>query len=78
MAGPLAGRFADRRNAGRGVLVASAALAGLAVLAHLAGQGLWTLLPAALAYALRTASLAPLADALALAAARGGAAFQYG
>ena len=76
--GPLAGAFADRSRAGRPVLAASIALAGLAVLAHLPGVGFWQLLGPALLYAAGTAAPAPLADALALAAARGGAVFQYG
>ncbi|MCJ2057530.1 MFS transporter [Methylobacterium sp. J-048] len=76
--GPLAGAVADRRRAGRPVLAASVALAGLAVLAHLPGAGFWALLAPALLYAVGTAAPAPLADALALAAARGGTVFQYG
>ncbi|MGU3337990.1 MFS transporter [Methylobacterium mesophilicum] len=76
--GPLAGAFADRSRGGRPVLAASVALAGLAVLAHLPGVGFWQLLGPALLYAAGTAAPAPLADALALAAARGGTVFQYG
>jgi MFS transporter, PPP family, 3-phenylpropionic acid transporter len=76
--GPLAGAFADRRRAGRAVLAASLALAGLAVLGHLAVAGFVQLLVPGLLYGIGTAAPAPLADALALAAARGGAAFQYG
>jgi PPP family 3-phenylpropionic acid transporter len=76
--GPLAGAFADRNRAGRPVLAASVGLAGLAILAHLPGAGFWPLLGPALLYAAGTAAPAPLADALALAAARGGTAFQYG
>ena len=76
--GPLAGAFADRRHAGRSVLAASLALAGLATLAHLPGVGLAQLIAPALLYAAGTAAPAPLSDALALAAARGGAVFQYG
>jgi len=76
--GPLSGAVADRRRAGRLVLAASVALAGLAVLAHLPGAGFWQLLGPALLYAAGTAAPAPLADALALAAARGGTVFQYG
>lgn len=76
--GPLAGAFADRHRAGRSVLAASLTLAGLSALAHLPGTGLAQLIGPALLYAAGTAAPAPLADALALAAARGGAAFQYG
>lgn len=76
--GPLAGSFADRRKAARPILAASVALAGLATLAHLPVTGFAQLLGPALLYALGTAAPAPLADALALAAARGGSVFQYG
>jgi MFS transporter, PPP family, 3-phenylpropionic acid transporter len=78
VAGPLAGRAADRRGAARTILAAAAGLAGLAALAHLAGHGFPALLALGLAYAVATAPLAPLADALALAGAQGGRAFQYG
>lgn len=76
--GPLAGSWADRRQAARPILAASLAVAGLAVLAHLPGAGFAQLIGPGLLYAAGTAAPAPLADALALAAARGGAAFQYG
>ncbi len=76
--GPLAGSLADRRDATRAILAASLALAGIATLAHLPGTGFAQLIGPALLYAAGTAAPAPLADALALAAARGGAAFQYG
>jgi MFS transporter, PPP family, 3-phenylpropionic acid transporter len=76
--GPLAGAWADRRQAARPILAVSLALTGFAVLAHLPGAGLAQLIGPALLYAAGTAAPAPLADALALAAARGGAAFQYG
>ncbi|WP_267425301.1 MFS transporter [Methylobacterium sp. GC_Met_2] len=76
--GPLAGAWSDRRQAARTILAASLAAASLAVLAHLPGIGFAQLIGPALLYAAGTAAPAPLADALALAAARGGAAFQYG
>ena len=76
--GPLAGRYADAHRAARAVLALAAAGAGLAVLAHLPVSGFWPVLAAGLAYAVASAPLAPLADALALSAARGGAAFAYG
>ncbi|MCJ2049000.1 MFS transporter [Methylobacterium sp. J-070] len=78
LVGPLAGSYADRRRAGRGVLAASLVLAGSATLAHLPAAGFLQLLGAGLAYGVGTAAPAPLADALTLAAARGGAVFQYG
>ncbi|WP_267354169.1 MULTISPECIES: MFS transporter [unclassified Methylobacterium] len=76
--GPLAGAWSDRWQAARPILAASLAVAGLAVLAHLPGIGFAQLIGPALLYAAGTAAPAPLADALTLAAARGGAAFQYG
>ncbi|MEL6063990.1 MULTISPECIES: MFS transporter [unclassified Methylobacterium] len=76
--GPLAGSWSDRRQAARPILAASLAVAGFAVLAHLPGAGFAQLIGPGLLYAAGTAAPAPLADALALAAARGGAAFQYG
>ena len=76
--GPLAGAWSDRRQAARSILAASLAVAGVAVLAHLPGIGFAQLIGPALLYAAGTAAPAPLADALALAAARGGEVFQYG
>ena len=78
VAGPMAGRSADRHAATRPILAAACGLTGLAALAHLAAIGFWPLLAVGLAYAAATAPLAPLADVLGLAAARGGAAFPYG
>lgn len=78
VAAPVAGRFADARDAARPVLAASAVAAGAFAAAHLPVQGLWPVLAAGLTYAVATAPLAPLADALALGAARGGSAFAYG
>lgn len=78
LVGPLAGSYADRRKSGRAVLAASLALTGLATLAHLPAAGFAQLLGPGLAYGVGTAAPAPLSDALALAAARGGAVFQYG
>lgn len=76
-AGPLAGRIADRLGAGRGVLAACAALSAASALLYLSGHGLAGLMLAGLAHAAATAPLAPLADALALPAARI-AGFAYG
>ncbi|MET7248197.1 MFS transporter [Methylobacterium sp. EM32] len=77
VAGPVAGRLADRLAAGRAVLAACAALSGLSALLYLAGHGFAGLLLAGLVHAAATAPLAPLADALALPAA-GAARFAYG
>ena len=76
--GPLAGSYADRRGAGRGVLRRASCsparppwrISRPRVRCSSSGPGL--------AYGVGTAAPAPLADALTLAAARGGAAFQYG
>jgi PPP family 3-phenylpropionic acid transporter len=70
VAGPLAGRAADRLSATRGVLAAAALLSAVTALAYLAGSGPAGLLLVAMAHAAATAPLAPLADALALAAVR--------
>ncbi|TXN50815.1 MFS transporter [Methylobacterium sp. WL30] len=78
VAGPLAGRSADRHAATRPILAAACGLTALAVLGHLPARGFWPFLAVGLAYAVTTAPLAPLADVLGLAAARGGAAFPYG
>lgn len=78
VAAPLAGRAADASGAAGRILALSALVAGLAALAHLPVSGLGPVLLAGLAYALGTAPLAPLADALALGAARGGVGLGYG
>lgn len=77
-AGPIAGRIADRYNATRLVLGAAAALAGLVSFAYFAGHGFWSLLAIGMAHAVAIASLAPLADVLALAAAARERSFPYG
>ena len=76
-AGPVAGHLADRLDATRTVLGVAAAAAGAVSFAYLAGTGFWPLLAVAMLHAAVLAPLAPLADALALGAARGGA-FRYG
>ncbi len=77
-AGPIAGRIADRYAATRLVLGAAAALAGLVSFAYFAGHGFWSLLAIGMAHAVAIASLAPLADVLALAAAERERSFPYG
>ncbi|WP_298951850.1 MFS transporter [uncultured Methylobacterium sp.] len=77
LAGPCAGRLADRRGAGRAVLVVCGLLTAGATLAFLAGHGFPALLAVGILYAAASAPLAPLADALALPAAAAGR-FAYG
>ncbi|PXW50872.1 MFS transporter [Methylobacterium sp. B4] len=74
-AGPILGRLADQRGAVRGFLAAGLALAAGLTLAFLAGSGFPVLLTIALGQAVATAPLAPLADAVALAGGRNGAAY---
>ena len=78
VAAPLAGRLADRIGKGRLVLAAFAAATGLSGLAYLAISGVWAAALVATAWSIAIAPLAPLADALALAASDEGRAFPYG
>jgi MFS transporter, PPP family, 3-phenylpropionic acid transporter len=77
-AGPVAGHLADRYDATRTVLGIAAAAAGLISFAYLAGYGFWPLLAVSVLHAGAIAALAPLADALALAAAEREGTFSYG
>ncbi len=77
-AGPMAGRLADRLRARKQVLASAAALSGVVGSAYLAAFGLFPLLAVSMAHAAATASLAPLSDALSVAAASEGRGFQYG
>jgi PPP family 3-phenylpropionic acid transporter len=84
VAGPLAGRLADRHRLWSRLLAGCAAGAGACALLYLPAQGLLMLLPIALAQASLLAPLAPLSDALALSASAssktspGTRPFQYG
>ena len=84
VAGPLAGRLADRHRLWSQLLAGCAAGAGACALLYLPAQGLLMLLPIALAQASLLAPLAPLSDALALSASAssktssGARPFQYG
>ena len=77
-AGPVAGHLADRHDATRAVLGIAAAASGLIAFAYLAGHGFWPLLAVSVLHAGAIAALAPLADALALAAAKREGTFSYG
>ncbi|KQT69365.1 hypothetical protein ASG51_14695 [Methylobacterium sp. Leaf465] len=78
VAGPVAGRIADRLDATRAVLAAGSAAAGLLAFATLLGHGFPALLVLGLAQALALAALAPLSDALTLAAMERERTFAYG
>lgn len=77
-AGPLAGLVADRHDATRLVLGLAAGLAGLLSFAYLAATSFWALLAVSMAHSVAIAALAPLADALAIAAASRERGFTYG
>ncbi|WP_298961962.1 MFS transporter [uncultured Methylobacterium sp.] len=77
-AGPVAGHLADRYDATRTILGIAAAAAGLISFTYLAGYGFWPLLAVSVLHASAIAALAPLADALALAAAEREGSFSYG
>jgi PPP family 3-phenylpropionic acid transporter len=78
VAAPLAGRLADRIGNGRLVLAGFAAATGLFGFAYLAVAGVWAAALVATAWSIAIAPLAPLADALALAASGEGRMFPYG
>ncbi|MET0257710.1 MAG: MFS transporter, partial [Methylobacterium sp.] len=78
VAGPLAGRLADRSGRTRTLLACALGFAAASNLALLAGHGFGPLFAIGLVQAVATAPVAPLADVLALTAARGGRAFEYG
>ena len=78
VAGPAAGRLADHLGARKQVLTAAAGFSGLIGWAYTLAFGLMPLLAVSMAHAAATASLAPLSDALSVAASRGGRVFQYG
>jgi PPP family 3-phenylpropionic acid transporter len=69
LAGPMAGRLADRLDATRLVFAGCAMGAALTALGYLPSYGLWPLLSIALLQAAMLAPLAPLGDALVLPAA---------
>jgi PPP family 3-phenylpropionic acid transporter len=78
LAGPALGRLADHLGTHRRVLATAAALSGFVGMAYMQAFGLAPLLSVSMAHAAATASLAPLSDALAVAASSKGRSFQYG
>ena len=69
VAGPAAGRLADRRDAPKAVFIACSAAAGLIALGYLPAGGLWPLLIVGVIHSAALAPLAPLSDTLALSSA---------
>ena len=69
LAGPAAGRIADRLDAPRSVFSVCAGAAALIVLGYLPAQGLWLLLIVGLLQSAALAPLAPVCDTLALGSA---------
>ncbi len=78
VAGPAAGRLADRVQARRLVLATAAGASGVIGSAYLLAFGTLPLLGVSMAHAAATASLAPVSDALAVSASEEGRNFQYG
>jgi PPP family 3-phenylpropionic acid transporter len=78
VAGPAAGRLADHLGAHKPVITTAAGLSGVIGLAYALAFGFGPLLAVSMAHAAVTASLAPLSDALSLAASSKGRTFQYG
>lgn len=82
IAGPMAGRLADRLGAPKVVLTACLIAASLTELLYLPAHGLWPLLAVGIAHAAASAPLAPLTDTLALGTAapspRGKRRLEYG
>lgn len=78
VAGPALGTLADRLGARKAVLAVAAFMSGLIGMSYTVGFGLWPLLGISMVHSAATAALAPLADALSLAASLGPGGFQYG
>ena len=76
--GPAIGRLADRLRRRKQALTVAAALSGFVGWAYTIAFGFLPLLGVSMAHAAATASLAPLSDALSVAAASEGRGFQYG
>jgi MFS transporter, PPP family, 3-phenylpropionic acid transporter len=85
VAGPAAGRLADRLDAPRAVLIVCSAAAALIALGYLPARGLWPLFVIGVIHSAALAPLAPLGDTLALSTAAparpsdpSGSGFYYG
>ena len=78
LSGPPIGRLADHLRLRKQVLALVGALSGVIGLAYVVAFGFLPLLVVVLAASAATASLAPLSDALSVAAASVGRGFQYG
>jgi MFS transporter, PPP family, 3-phenylpropionic acid transporter len=85
VAGPAAGRLADRLDAPKVILSLCSAVAALIALGYLPARGLWLLLAVGVFHSAALAPLAPLSDTLALGAAAAarsddaiGRGFEYG
>src|SRR3984893_17197854 len=85
LAGPAAGRLADRLDAPKVILSLCSAVAALIALGYLPARGLWLLFAVGVFHSAALAPLAPLSDTLALGAAAAarsddaiGRGFEYG
>ena len=78
LVGPAAGRLADHLDAHKSVVTTAAGLSGVIGPAYLLAFGFAPLLAISMAHAAVTASLAPLSDALSMAASAKERTFQYG
>ena len=78
VAGPIAGRIADRLKAARAMLIGCTAVAAILGLAYLPAQDLWLFLAISIAYDAVLAPISPIADALTLRASAIAAGFNYG
>lgn len=78
VSGPIIGNLADEKRAWRAVLCACAGVAGALALGYLWAHHFAVMLAVILAQSIVLAPLVPIADAMALAAARSTAGFEYG
>lgn len=78
VSGPIIGNLADKKRAWRAALCACAGIAGALALAYLPARDFAAMLAVSLAQSILLAPLVPIADAMALSAARSAAGFEYG